>query len=350
MTAKNLIIFGNGIGMALDPNFFALEQALEFAWNRRYIGRKQRKLILSCLSDSGELIEASEKAPTSEAEMDALHRALVACDTLKQFQENSGQTHSWLTKEGGKFPMAVRAYLNAAAYYFLQKMRGDDRSNLPPKFADALVKFCEDNGANIATLNYDDLVYDCFLNSSLMDRRWRDEQERAYLFDSFKHTFVKDLYSGYVENGKKRGWYLHLHGSALYRDIDGEITKLSRNDVSAGKNTATTHLVLTHVNHKTSVIHASPLLRYYWEILEDILPTQETITLFGYGGADAHLNRLIRKHHSENSRIRVIEWNSEITSEQGAQSEWNERLGVDVVLIRLSNILEFTDWQTGLLA
>lgn len=46
---RKLIIFGNGLGMALDPKHFSLQRALQDVWDEKdFLFAKQKELIEHC--------------------------------------------------------------------------------------------------------------------------------------------------------------------------------------------------------------------------------------------------------------------------------------------------------------
>ena len=149
-----------------------------------------------------------------------------------------------------------------------------------------------------------------------------------------------------VENLERRPWstygyYMHLHGSPLFVDQDGNISKLRQGELGSDDDVVGSHIVLTHVKHKPTVIAASPLLQAYWEYLEKALIESSEVLLFGYSGLDAHLNELLERRSPE--VIRVIEWDG-AGSEEERRAFWEKQFGRHVTLIRMSNILEFVDW------
>ncbi|WP_150525404.1 hypothetical protein [Roseibium sediminis] len=107
-----------------------------------------------------------------------------------------------------------------------------------------------------------------------------------------------------------------------------------------------THLVLTHVKHKRSIISSSKVLSAYWDHLTEALSESEEVILFGYSGLDAHLNDLLRRF--EKCSKRVIEWCG-ATFPDGKESEgfWKFELGEGVSIQQMDNILEFKDWSAG---
>ena len=50
--SRNIIIFGNGIGRALDNDFFSLATAMRSAWDAQdLLTEEQKNLIRACLPD-----------------------------------------------------------------------------------------------------------------------------------------------------------------------------------------------------------------------------------------------------------------------------------------------------------
>ena len=70
MTRK-LIIFGNGLGMSIDPNHFSLNRALNDIWDKdNFLTVDQKTLIQNCIDQ--------QRAPEGEEELDILHRVVTA--------------------------------------------------------------------------------------------------------------------------------------------------------------------------------------------------------------------------------------------------------------------------------
>ena len=78
------------------------------------------------------------------------------------------------------------------------------------------------------------------------------------------------------------GYYMHLHGSPLFRDTKcGWTVKRDRSNFDLSDIFASKHLVLTHIKHKPSVIAASYVLSTYWRYLTFALTEVEEVILFG---------------------------------------------------------------------
>lgn len=109
-----------------------------------------------------------------------------------------------------------------------------------------------------------------------------------------------------------------------------------------GSPIASSHIVLTHVKHKLSVISASPILSVYWEFFERALEEVTELTLFGYSGGDSHINELIVARRDK-LHVRVVEWLG-----MGAKDRqtlfWSKLLHEDIQLVQMENVFDFRDW------
>ena len=120
-------------------------------------------------------------------------------------------------------------------------------------------------------------------------------------------------HEGYFD-ANREGWFLHLHGSPLFVTREGEPKKITRDKLAdyAGENSF--HVVLTNADSKPSVIESSSILTQYWQKLDELLRDAEKITLFGYGGEDKHLNRLVGLNNT--AHIRVVCRSGDRTEEE----------------------------------
>ena len=73
---RSVLIVGNGLGMALDPEYYNLTNAIRDVWNT--LSDRQKQLILCCLSR-----HRRQVPPQGEQELDHLHMVVVACDFLR---------------------------------------------------------------------------------------------------------------------------------------------------------------------------------------------------------------------------------------------------------------------------
>lgn len=321
--SRKTLIFGNGLGMALDSEFFDLDNAIGRTWEAGVLDDPQKVLITQCLPTPG------AERPHGEDDMDNLQLALSACDLLNQV--GMGEAH-WLTAEGQQFPVAVRCFFHEVAVGFHGSPQG-----LPSKFSDALAAFLHKTRSHLATLNYDNLVY-----QPLIEREVLQGYDGALcdgLLDAgFSSENLERKY------GHNFGYYMHLHGSPLFVDRDGVTIKLGQGELAVDEDTMSSHIVLTHVKHKPAVISASELLAVYWSVLLEAFQEAEEIVLVGYSGLDIHLNRVIKTSAPE-IPVRIVEW--EGAGAFGPQlTFWHNVLARNKIeLVQLSSILSFTDWE-----
>lgn len=319
MTRK-LIIFGNGLGMSIDPNHFSLNRALNDIWEKEnFLSVEQKTLIQNCIDQ--------QRAPEGEEELDILHQVVTACKSLNNLATDD--VH-WLSENGQSFPEYTAKYIHKVATD-LHNYDGE----LPEKFEEALVSFVKESRSHVATLNYDKLLYSSFINNDVFNG-YSGYLVDGMISDGFSSETLERLY------GNRFGYYLHLHGSPLFINKNGAVKKLSRDNLTIERDEASEHIVLTHVKHKPSVIAASHVLSTYWDYLQFALSEAEEIILFGYSGLDDHLNKVIRPYLNSKT-LKVVEWSG--TGEQGRREEyWSDKLGQAVSVNRLDNITDFTKW------
>jgi len=319
---RDTIIFGNGLGMALDPDYFRLAPAMDIAWNDpNCLDDNQRRLIQNCLQAQG-----ADDKPTSEDDLDILHTAVNACEFLDTVANHND---GWLTNDGKSFPFASRKYLTNVAWYFHRH-----HNALPTSFLEPLFTFIKKTKTHVATLNYDNLMYQKMIEAGILAR-----------YDCYLVDGIYD--SGFEDNNLRRlgsrnfGYYLHLHGTPLYIEHQGTIYKQSQ---ATATEIPTRHLVLAHVRHKQTIIDSSDILTSYWNFLDLGLQESSRIFIFGYSGYDTHLNRRIEAQ-AKGKAIHVIEW-SGAGKESIRKYFWQDKLKCEnITLVQKENILEFTEWD-----
>lgn len=319
--ARKLIIFGNGLGMSLCPEHFSLQNALETIWNTGgVLTAEQKQLIARCLKKDG--------PPEGEDELDLLHQAITYCKSLNKIGD--GDIH-WLTEDGQSFPQVSAKYIHKVAT-FLHNYEGE----LPANFYKPLVEFVKDTKSHIATLNYDKLLYNSFIDNDVFNGY------NGYLVDGMiDQGFSEDTLVRMYDNDF--GYYLHLHGSPLFIERDNQVAKLSRQQLTIERDESSQHIVLTHVKHKPSVISASEPLSTYWSYLRLALEEAEEVILFGYSGLDKHLNILL-KPYLKHTRSKIVEWDGAGTQKE-RENFWLSEFGSELInVVRLNNITDFNDW------
>jgi len=317
---RKIIFFGNGLGMALDADHFLLQNALTGIWNKEdFLSEGQKQLIERCLGRHG--------APEGEDELDLLHRAVTYCKALNVIGDR--EVH-WLTPDGQHFPEFTSIYMHKVATR-LHNYNGP----LPGDFEHNLIEFIKNTNSHVATLNYDKLLYNSFIDNGVVcgyDGSLVDGMlDSGFSFEALERKYDRTY-----------GFYLHLHGSPLFIYKNGNVIKLSRDMLTETINEPSEHIVLTHVKHKPSVIAGSQVLSTYWDYLQFALSESEEIIFFGYSGFDDHLNILLRPY-LVSKRLRVVEW-----SGAGEQKErelyWSGKLGHSIIVERFDNITDFINW------
>ena len=330
---RKVLVFGNGLGMALDPSAFELQGAMNLAWSDTALEVADKELIAACLP-SGTI------QPSSEEQLGTLQEVVGACEVLLGVHRMGGD--HWLTEVGQGFPEAVyRFSFLVARHMYLAKHSGEnngERCTLPREFVERLAQFIADTSSHVATLNYDGLLSRALSGKGLLDC------DDPLLLNGFVSS--KFERSNLFRKNGKGAWYLHLHGSPLFADRDKsrpyKLSESSLRSTSRIVRNAGKHVVLTHFRHKPKLIEASAILSTYWEFLERAIDEAEGITLFGYSGNDQHLNRLISQTRSEKD-VTVVEWLGTGTKAI-RKAFWAEQLGGGVELRLLEDVLTFSDW------
>jgi SIR2-like domain len=322
--ARFTIVIGNGLGMAIDKEYFKLQNGLKTVWSdTSNFSQEQKNLVISTISGL-----SSEDYPSSEEQLDTLQVAVVATEFLKSLEAVEAVKVERLSKQSRELPRAFRRFVHEVAAYF-------DKSgeSLPDKFISRFAQFINETKSHVATLNYDSLLYNALSNFKVLDGY------NGSLIDGFWKTgFAKTNLDRYPES--RFGWYFHLHGSPLY--IGNK--KLMREGRQELKPTEQSHIVLTYFKHKPIIIASSSILTEYWKKFDIALSEAEKIVLFGYSGRDEHLNERICLH-GQGKPVHVIEWKGDRDRNSG-HKYWNEKLkGHKITINQLDHILDFDGWK-----
>jgi hypothetical protein len=323
MSSRKLLIFGNGLGMAIDPVHFSLQRAMEYVWGLDYILTPyQKELISRCVSD------IAPKCPHGEDELDILHHVCSYCSYLNEIHTPEGK--HWLSQYGQEFPLVAAKFIHKVATE-LHNYTGD----LPAKFSGPLIDFIIESKSHVATLNYDKLIYNCFIDNEVVA--------------GYSGTLVDGMLNvGFFEENLGRkydndfGYYLHLHGSPLFVERGENIIKLSRSELDLSTQEYGKHIVLSHIKHKPDIINSSRLLSTYWNYLNLCLDEAHEIIVFGYSGLDLHLNNTL-KFVSPSTPLKIVEWSGS-GKKQERELYWNKLLGRNVKLVHLDNVCDFNEW------
>lgn len=318
---RSLLIFGNGIGLALDPKYFSLENGLMSVWNdTNHLSKDHKKLILSAIEGT-----TQETPPSSEDQLDQLQVAIVATEFLSNFEVGG---ISWVSPPAKELPSTFKKYIHEVALHFHRS-----GYQLPEEFLEPLSDYIKATKSHVVTLNYDNLLYDGFKSTSVLDGY------RGPLIDGYwaKDGFDEEHLDRH--NIARHGWYMHLHGSPLF--IGNHKVMGAGRDFLDPEDES--HIVLTHVEHKPLIIGSSHILSSYWRRLEKAFEESNRIILFGYSGLDEHLNERI-KLRKEEKELLIVEW-VDAGSEDERARYWEEKVGFSrFELVQLDNILKFTSW------
>lgn len=315
------LVFGNGLGMALDSQYFALPSGLRSVWNgSEHFREEHKRLVTSALQGV-----SADAYPELEEQLDQLQVAIVASEFLRGFESENVK---WLSDHSREFPQAFRRFVHEVASYF-----HDSGKHLPDPFVEPLSSFIKATKSHVAVLNYDNLLYDALKATEVLSGY------NGTLIDGF-------LRAGFDRKNLDRndptrlGWYLHLHGSPLFVGN----RKLMRDERAFVIPDESSHIVLTHVEHKPLVIASSEILTEYWSRLSKALTEAEKVVLFGYSGCDVHLNKVVAQSCSA-KEIHVLEWSGAGQLDVRAGFWCRELHGCSIILHQLENLLAFEDWH-----
>jgi len=341
---KTLILFGNGLGRALDFSLFDLRAAFSRVWNGGLLSEREKELISSVLP-------AASKPEALAAETE-LFEAQVAMNAIEQLQRSVPPEilSRWLSSDALELRQAIFNLNAHVARYFHSYNK-----SIPDRFGRPLVKYVRDNNPHIITLNYDALLYGLFCKKHKFGRlkpyRPCDDFSGA-LIDGFtdKDGFSSVNFSHITDTSL--GYFLHLHGTPVFAegnfDIGGETisrpTKLRREEMRANKSSGK-HIVLNHGKMKPAIIASSPILSLYWERFQEAVLKSQRIVLFGYSGDDHHLNEVIRSLGQGASKT-VIEWKNPAQNQRDRRNLWARKLGGEAKVLRLDDVTSFTSWDS----
>lgn len=338
---RKLIIFGNGLGRALDNDHFNLPSAMRQVWaDERCLTENQKELIATAI----EGVEV-ENGPENEDQLFGTQLALLACEILEH-ATNDETLEKWLTEDALGYPDALNMYTYEVARHFHNHgLVLDFCENWQP-FIDTLVSFIFRSKSHVATLNYDTLLYEPFNELHDIDG------QQIRLCDGFNGTLLDGYTRGQgfsaqnmkrLYNPERKAFYMHLHGSPLFvDDRRGNPEKLTRAQLQEQQGDRRSHIVLTHGEMKPVVISSSKVLQMYWAHLPLAIEEAEEIILFGYSGLDEHLNKKL-KNHRVDTPVRVVERTHEDQDQRA--NYWQRKLGCVAEVVSLENILEFVDWE-----
>lgn len=345
MSSAITILFGNGIGMAMSPDYFTLQQAVNTIFPR--LTSEEQQSIAGILEGT---IEAIPEVQESSPRLAALNMLSFLTQAIKSLSNNQIPL---LSDYGTNLEVTLNKFLWETSYYFhryssVTNEFNDFCSNLSEYLRG---RFNLQSKTHIATTNYDDLLYGYFERSKIFDSDYSktilvDGFDRGgvasnpLLFDPSKmHSSLGDRYFG---------WYLHLHGSPLlYSGEESNLVYKMQRDAAAAVTaesfkTISPHVVLNHYNNKVMNIGVSRILREYLTLFSIAVSESEIVYLIGISGKDPHLNESIRNALRPNTKLIVVEYSGEGSLEERARY-WQDIFGAkkQIEVILHDSILDF---------
>lgn len=290
-----LFLVGNGLGRAIDNDYFALHEGIRRVWESGdEVVVENHQPILRCLNR-----ENSQLGQPQEEEFEPIYLATKACSALSKIE--SGE-NLWLTDLGRDFPKSINYVLGKFGSSFhcdLREIKNQKFHNFISRFT----QYISDNSCHVATLNYDNLLYQSFFENGILN----GFRNGSRLLDGFTANGISegplifdDQWLERKERNLTMGFYIHLHGSPLF--IDGEvcIQKLRQSELVESFNNENLrfnkrHLVLAPTRMKPDLIIESPLLDRYWTLFDQALRQTNRVVLLGYGGFDIHVNETLKR-------------------------------------------------------
>lgn len=337
---RKLIIFGNGLGRALNPIYFDFAEGMHQAWaSETGLTDEEKTILLSALGET-----CTDTGPSHEDDLLGIQIAQTACSLIANLVGNENIS-LWLTDNALKVERAIEKYVFQVANYFQSYEFAEFDENWKD-FTGHFCSFIHSSNSHVATLNYDSLLYSVFNEQMTFNGRILPRLCDGYngkLLDGYTLGlgFCEENFIRY--NVSKKSFYLHLHGSPLFvESSEGKIVKRLRSEANTLPENRC-HVVLAHGKLKPNVIAESPVLSLYWKMLNEAISEAGEIVVFGYGGGDDHLNDKLKRRAAE-IQVHVVEYEAPNETTRQRESYWKGLVGGAVRVSRLPNILLFRDW------
>lgn len=154
MTRETTFLLGNGIGRAIDKNYFSLETGIQRS--------------LDALSSSERwVIELLFKSDYSELALETHHSIANSCQSLIDLEGK--YSLSYLNDYGKNFPRSFHNFIYLTAKYFwdypIDKCH-EEFTEFTSRFSD----YIRERKSNVANLNYDKLIYSSFVDREILKR------------------------------------------------------------------------------------------------------------------------------------------------------------------------------------
>ena len=319
MMFDSCILVGNGLGMAIDCNYFSLGKAAD-------------GVIKELDEASNQHVEHFNLHNLKNEDFHGLEKLQASVASVKQLQNDFDSS---LTNVGrGVVPFGKKFICDISAHFGSYIV--NDQKYFT--FVALLSEYIKSNTSSLITLNYDLLLYRSLLENKIMNGL------NGKLIDGFTNDGF-NLENLFPHNSEKFGAYIHLHGSPLfYNDSDGNIKKHNPRVLKFDATDEQDHIVLGPTKMKPYLISRSTLLNDYWKVFDSIIRKSQKILIYGYSGGDEHINKLISERFTSDEakpEITVVEW------DQSGNNEvfWKQKFNIDSKTtlnhVPLSNILDY---------
>ena len=329
--------------MAIAPEQFGLKPVMQRVW-REGLKEDERKLLAKHFRDIDEDNGPSEERHLMVAQVAVMMPELTGHEEISH-ATNLGEwfskpaEHDTLKNALNKYTFLIARDLFRASQKVLEAC---DEFELFKSWRSALIAtYTNGLKPHVATLNYDSFLYN--------EDFWCHTRD-GWLNSAGNYTFPRF--------NPEKPKNIQLHGSPLFWGKDnlkklyiGSLDRVAFGDDQHTNPTEildfTPHIILSDGALKPLQIARSKVLSAYWKELENILlhanhgERPEEIILFGYGGGDGHLNRLVGQ---SGRPVRVVE-RREGNNILDGEKFWKDKLGATDVIVDLrKNILTFDEW------
>lgn len=289
--SRFLLLIGNGLGRTISYQHFGLDMALQNTWKK--LDTSNKKLLR-------EAFGADSLAPKAEKELRSINKIANALKIVFETSSHGAKTNL-LTYEGINFYYLL-GYINFRTATFFHELT--KKSSFKSTFKKSISEvydfakiLTKKRRIDVATLNYDRLIYSKLLQASYHIH-----------FDGFRDSF----YSGFNSKSAAAPIYLPLHGTPLIYECDSSYYKVSASDMDEfllkkndnfnywlnrvkSKSWGLSPIILNDEQDKFTSILGDRLLKEYYEKFSELAATSEQLIIFGYGLGDLHINAVIEE-------------------------------------------------------
>jgi hypothetical protein len=335
-----LILIGNGIGMAIDYTRFSLKSGVENA-RKRMTPEEIRALNFVISSDKFDLNNI-------ESSVGLAYLNLISMLAYRFFygSENTTKKRLLHSNELETIARAVNKYI-----YLIANSYNDVEVHECNELKDFFISLSSyldahkktKSKVHIATTNYDDLFYKFLLDDKFM----LPDPNKTFFTDGFNKKSGSLQFDD--EYSLDCSWYMHLHGSSrFYSEFNSNIVKkFPKNpEVRRGRlfpkgndeiRRFVPHIILSYFDFKSFQIVTNGFLKSYLKKFEEILPKVRLLYIYGYAGKDGHINQILKDKLNEDADVTVIDYalsgNDEVF--------WQTAIGRNIKFVRMNNILEY---------